>query len=743
MNTKKIDSNRWEKIWILLSAAAGSSGVYFAFGSVFDPAADIRMFGIGMLMFVICWFPYVWMEKYVWAGCAVGILPVVWFWFVQREAIQEGLKEEIIGNSVLQIQQYFREIQSTVRVQADEKTMAAGMLALCSLFLAVCVLAGSVRKLRMVVILLYAAVFSFPFFTGMTIRAEGAALLGCAVLCLVMASPVSAKRPLVIAAAAALATGVLIPKQQMETFFADPAAWQDRIEDFFTRAAYGGVSDGKLGTFDEMVESGELQLEVTLSERPEQDVYFQGYIGTDYRDSRWVKSKETGGLSEEEISRARNAEYETVRENSGQLGYQSVTAEITRRGASRAYRYLPYKNSQTDDFYGDTYVEGRGRSYTVEAVLAGDIGELKNSPENVAYEQTEDREAYTDFVNEAYLQVPEEFREKWEDTARILRGRTLRSTVREVADYLGTVADYTKSPGRTPDGEDFVEYFLGESREGYCVHFASAGVLFLRMNGIPARFVSGYIARPSEFEETEDGMYLAELDDSTAHAWAEVYVEGCGWLPAEMTPAYRQNSAGGTSEPDGPVSVVGETDPQTEEPQTPEQDSTSQQEPQPDTQTDVQDGTGQSSENQNGDGTREEMLSGRIWIIPVSAALAALCLLLFARRRKWRSVRMQKDLRNKYLRLYRILYQMMEYDRKEPIPEDEEEICRILKETYHISNKRSRKIIIRLLETAFGNRNPEKRDLKELEKLCISVREKSMASKNLFQKFLFVFGKGF
>ena len=66
MNTKKIDSNRWEKIWILLSAAAGSSGVYFAFGSVFDPAADIRMFGIGMLMFVICWFPYVWMEKYVW-----------------------------------------------------------------------------------------------------------------------------------------------------------------------------------------------------------------------------------------------------------------------------------------------------------------------------------------------------------------------------------------------------------------------------------------------------------------------------------------------------------------------------------------------------------------------------------------------------------------------------------------------------------------------------------------------------
>lgn len=741
MNTKKIDSNRWEKIWILLSAAAGSIGVYFAFGSVFDPAADIRMFGIGMLMFMICWLPFVWMEKYVWAGCAVGILPVVWFWFAQREAVQEGLIEEIIGNSALQIQQYFQKMQRTVRIQADEETMAAGLLAFCGLFLAVCVLAGSVRKLRVAVILLYAAVFSFPFFTGMTIRAEGAVLLGCAVLCLVMASPVSAKRPLVIAVATALAAGVLIPKQQMETFFADPAAWQDRIENFFTRTAYGGISDGKLGTFDEMVESGEIQLEVTLSERPEAPVYLQGYIGTDYRDNRWVKSRETGGLSEEEISREKSAEYETVRRNQDRLGYQSVTAEITRRGASRAYRYLPYKNSQTEDFYGDTYVQGRRRSYTVDAVLAGDIGDLERSPEDVEYDQNEDVEAYTEFVYETYLQVPGEFREKWADTAQSLRGRTLRSTAREVADYLGVFAEYTKSPGKTPDGEDFVDYFLEENQQGYCVHFASAGVLFLRMNGIPARFVSGYIARPSEFEETEDGTYRAELDDSTAHAWAEVYVEGCGWLPAEMTPAYRQNSAVGEI-PDGPVSVVGETDPQTPEPQPPEPDSRPQQQPQQDPQTDTQDGAGQSSDNQDGTGEREGIFSGRIWMAPAATAVVALFLML-AHKRKWRSIRMQKDLRKKYLRLYRILYQILEYDRKKAIPEDEKEICRILKETYHISGKKSRTIVVRVLETAFGNREPRERDIKELEKLCTSVREKSLAQKGVFQKFLFVFGKGF
>src|SRR5699024_8918844 len=111
--------------------------------------------------------------------------------------------------------------------------------------------------------------------------------------------------------------------------------------------------------------------------------------------------------------------------------------------------------------------------------------------------------------------------------------RTLRSTVREVADYLGTGADYTKSPGRTPDGEDFVEYFLGESHEGYCVHFASAGVLFLRTNGIHARVVCGYIARASEFEATEDGADRAEHDDGTGGGWEEADVEGDGGLAAE------------------------------------------------------------------------------------------------------------------------------------------------------------------------------------------------------------------
>ena len=65
-----------------------------------------------------------------------------------------------------------------------------------------------------------------------------------------------------------------------------------------------------MGTVDEMKESGEVQLEVTLSGRPESTVYFQGYIGTDYRKNSWVKSGDTGSLSEREIKTVREREYE-------------------------------------------------------------------------------------------------------------------------------------------------------------------------------------------------------------------------------------------------------------------------------------------------------------------------------------------------------------------------------------------------------------------------------------------------
>ncbi len=113
-----------------------------------------------------------------------------------------------------------------------------------------------------------------------------------------------------------------------------------------------------------------------------------------------------------------------------------VKAEITRRGASRKYGYLPYKHDQTEQMYGDTFSKGQGRTYTVEAILAGDVGAMEKNISGIAYEPSDAAQEYEEFVYDRYLEVPEELRAKWESTATALSGRTVRGTVQAMASYL-------------------------------------------------------------------------------------------------------------------------------------------------------------------------------------------------------------------------------------------------------------------------------------------------------------------
>lgn len=56
-----------------------------------------------------------------------------------------------------------------------------------------------------------------------------------------------------------------------------------------------------------------------------------------------------------------------------------------------------------------------------------------------------------------------------------------------------------------------------------------------RIYGIPSRYAVGFRVTPDLFEEQEDGRYKAVLTDEQAHAWAEIYFDGEGWLPVETT----------------------------------------------------------------------------------------------------------------------------------------------------------------------------------------------------------------
>jgi transglutaminase-like putative cysteine protease len=101
--------------------------------------------------------------------------------------------------------------------------------------------------------------------------------------------------------------------------------------------------------------------------------------------------------------------------------------------------------------------------------------------------------------------------------------------VAAVLDYLRTGGFvYSLEPERL--GADAIDDFLFRTRVGFCGHYASAFVVLMRAAGVPARVVTGYLGG----EWIPYGNYLL-VRQSEAHAWAEVWLEGRGWMRVDPT----------------------------------------------------------------------------------------------------------------------------------------------------------------------------------------------------------------
>lgn len=81
-------------------------------------------------------------------------------------------------------------------------------------------------------------------------------------------------------------------------------------------------------------------------------------------------------------------------------------------------------------------------------------------------------------------------------------------------------------------GQDSVDDFLFASKRGFCEHFASSFSVLMRAAGIPARVVLGY--QGGEYNPVENYIIVRQSD---AHAWAELWLEGSGWIRVDPTAA--------------------------------------------------------------------------------------------------------------------------------------------------------------------------------------------------------------
>lgn len=98
-------------------------------------------------------------------------------------------------------------------------------------------------------------------------------------------------------------------------------------------------------------------------------------------------------------------------------------------------------------------------------------------------------------------------------------------------DFAGNGYAYTLQPPLLP-AEDAIDAFLYRTRAGFCEHYAGAFVFLMRAAGVPARVVTGY--QGGELNPIDGYLTVRQSD---AHAWAEVWLQGRGWVRLDPTAA--------------------------------------------------------------------------------------------------------------------------------------------------------------------------------------------------------------
>jgi hypothetical protein len=105
-----------------------------------------------------------------------------------------------------------------------------------------------------------------------------------------------------------------------------------------------------------------------------------------------------------------------------------------------------------------------------------------------------------------------------------------------IAASLQGMATYTLRPPNLPDETEATDFFLFDSRRGYCTHFAGALTVLCRAQKIPARVVTGFANVERELVDGQTtGLAIAR--SANAHAWTEIWLNGIGWVPLDATPA--------------------------------------------------------------------------------------------------------------------------------------------------------------------------------------------------------------
>ena len=348
------------------------------------------------------------------------------------------------------------------------------------------------------------------------------------------------------------------------------AALNKRLEEKVKTLRYGEnpLGEGKLNKKSRDKISGSA-MEITMT-KPE-TMYLRGYVGDKYNQGKWenLPAREyyhklplTESLKNFDFNPLTQLSRVAMLENASS---KSNRIEIRNKDASSRYVYHPYEIKDFDSIkdiknWGDSFLTGEkfsgaknykydaidgqtkkwtesyGKLFTMEDVSQDEVkSQLDKYFVAESYSNVDIYDKYIELSTNDVLALQPILGEP-KDPKREHMG--YKDAINRVQSYFRDNAVYTEKGGVEKTNAEFVKSFLAAPK-GFDSQFASVATLMFRYYGIPARYVEGYVVGHDDVSKMRANKPYG-LPLKNAHAWTEIYVDGYGWVPVEVTEKFAE-----------------------------------------------------------------------------------------------------------------------------------------------------------------------------------------------------------
>lgn len=337
------------------------------------------------------------------------------------------------------------------------------------------------------------------------------------------------------------------------------------------------LPEGKLKKAQKAKRSDTAALEVTLHKK--NSYYLRGFVGTTYENNSWETSNEDWNIFGTDSSMlaasgqeayssllwlhnkdfyGNTAMYHFVRQKKladGKADPSLYILSVKNVEANRKYLYLPYECAvspsdyekdgkaainKTENLFASGIYGANEYSFKAMETMAGKLKSattIADGNSNVSSQKM--TESYKEYVNSTCLFLNKETKTLISSATEgnLQDNLSVLAIINRVKNFMKSSITYTENPGAISAGEDFAKWFFEDNKSGYDVQYAAAAVMMFRYYGIPSRYVEGYLLTPETVNNAGNSEQVT-VSQKYAHAWPEIYLDGMGWIPVEVTPKY-------------------------------------------------------------------------------------------------------------------------------------------------------------------------------------------------------------